>query len=317
MLRVIGSFIITALLLSLCSCAAPDTAGSDAPAQAAERIVSGYYISTSVCIALGLTDRLVGIEARAETRPIYELSAPELLELPNVGTARDFNLEACLALDPDLVLLPVRLQDIADTLEEMGVPVILLNPETHDGVLDMISAIGTATGADQRAEQLKSWYEGMLADIMLRRVAISYTPSVYIAGVGSWLTTAPRDMFQSSLVEAAGGHNVANDMPSSGWVDVSYEQLLFMNPEVIIIPSEADYDKEDILADAQLAALSAVETGRIYKMPSDYEAWDSPIPAAMLGAKWLLSVLHEGMDIADELQRDVEDFYREFYLIML
>ena len=35
-----------------------------------QRIVSGYYISSSACIALGLTDRLLGIEAKAKSRPI-------------------------------------------------------------------------------------------------------------------------------------------------------------------------------------------------------------------------------------------------------
>ena len=78
-----------------------------------QRIVSGYYISTSLLIALGKTDKLVGIEAKADTRPIYSLSAPQLLELPNVGSAKEFDLEGCAALEPDLVILPLKLQDAA------------------------------------------------------------------------------------------------------------------------------------------------------------------------------------------------------------
>ena len=75
-----------------------------------ETIVSGYYISTSLLIALGMEDKLVGIEAKADKRPIYKLSAPELLDLPNVGTAKEFNLEATAALKPDLVILPVKIR---------------------------------------------------------------------------------------------------------------------------------------------------------------------------------------------------------------
>ena len=44
-----------------------------------ERIVSGYYVSTSMLIALGQKDKLVGIEAKADMRDIYRLSAPELI----------------------------------------------------------------------------------------------------------------------------------------------------------------------------------------------------------------------------------------------
>ena len=78
-----------------------------------EKLVSGYYISTSLLIALGLDDKLVGIEAKADKRAIYRLSAPALIELPNVGTAKEFDLEGCAALEPDLVLLPLKLKSAA------------------------------------------------------------------------------------------------------------------------------------------------------------------------------------------------------------
>ena len=72
-----------------------------------QRLVSGYYISTSLLIALDLKDQLVGIEAKADKRAIYKLAAPELIQLPNVGTAKEFDLEGCAALEPDLVILPL------------------------------------------------------------------------------------------------------------------------------------------------------------------------------------------------------------------
>ena len=53
-----------------------------------ERIVSGYYISSSACIALGLSDKMVGIEHKSAKRPIYKLAAPALIALPDVGSAK-------------------------------------------------------------------------------------------------------------------------------------------------------------------------------------------------------------------------------------
>ena len=50
-------------------------------------LASGYYISTSLLIALGVQDELVGVEAKADKRTIYSLSAPELQSLPSIGTA--------------------------------------------------------------------------------------------------------------------------------------------------------------------------------------------------------------------------------------
>ena len=48
---------------------------------------------------------------QADSRPIYSLAAPELLELPSVGTAKEFDLEGCAALEPDLVVLPLKLKE--------------------------------------------------------------------------------------------------------------------------------------------------------------------------------------------------------------
>ena len=122
--------------------------------QAPQRLVSGYYITTSMLIALGLEDRLVGIEAKADSRPIYALAAPELLELPSVGTAKEFDLEGCAALAPDLVILPIKLKDTVAALEELGIPTLLVNPEDLTLLAETIEMLGAATGAREQAAAL-------------------------------------------------------------------------------------------------------------------------------------------------------------------
>ena len=282
-----------------------------------ERIVSGYYISSSACIALGLSDKLAGIEAKADSRPIYALAAPELLALPNVGTAKEFNLEGCIALEPDLVILPVHLRDSADIMTELGIPVILVNPEGYDELLEMITLIGDAAGAGERAERLLTYYGDMRNKINDFIAGAADKPVVHMCGVGSYLTTAPKDMYQSVLIGIAGGQNAAREIEGNKWTPISYEQLLAMDPEVIIIPSEAGYDKKDILADEQLAALNAVINGRIYQMPDDYEAWDSPVPSSILGMLWLVNILHGDVYSPETLNNDVSAFYNDFYGIRL
>jgi iron complex transport system substrate-binding protein len=276
-----------------------------------ERIVSGYYISTSAIIALGLTDKLVGIEARAATRPIYSLAVPALLKLPNVGTARDFNIEACITLHPDLVILPIRLRVSAEILEELGIPVLLVDPESPEEIISMITLIGNAVNAEQRAAMLIEHHNRSLEEINLLTWKIVERPVVYMGGVGSYLTTAPRDMYQSELIEIAGG--AAPAIEGNSWTTISYEQLLAINPDVIIIPSEAGYSKEDITCDAQLVNLSAVRNGRIYKMPASFEAWDSPVPSFTLGIRWLLSVLHEDVYPMESMREYAAAFYSRFY----
>lgn len=297
-------------------CSSPATSGTAEESQPAQRIVSGYYITTSACIALGLEDRMVGIEAKADKRPIYKLAAPELLGLPSVGTAKEFDLEGCAALKPDLVILPKKLTEQAEILEGMGIKTLVVNPESMEELEDTIRSIAAETGTKDRAEELIGWYAAKkekLAGIAGQTGDKERRPSVYIAGTSSVLRAATPQMYQNSLIEMAGGVNAAADLKDKGWADISYEQLITYDPEVMVVISEAEYTKEDVLKDSQLAGTAAVKNGSVYEMPSSFEAWDSPVPSGILGSMWLSSILHEGDYPFDEFREEAAEFYREFY----
>ena len=278
----------------------------------AETVVSCYYVSSYAMMALGLSDRLVGIENKAASRPIYSMSAPHFLELPAVGTMKECNVELIASLDPDLVIMPKKLAQSAETLTELGLDVLLVAPEDHEALCDMISLIGAACGVQERAQQLISYYDSKTT-VLSSLTAQANKPTVYMGGNSSYLTAAPAGMYQSSLIELAGGVNAAAALEGDYWTEVSYETILAYNPEVIIIPSGADYTAEDIRNDAQLSALTAVKNGAIYTMPSGIEEWDSPIPSGILGAMWLTSVLHPDLYTADTFAADATHFYETFY----
>ncbi len=120
-------------------------------------------------------------------------------------------------------------------------------------------------------------------------------------------------MYQSKLIETAGGVNAAKDIEGDYWTAVSYETLLQLNPEVIIVPSGATYSVQDILNDTQLTSLTAIKNKAVYQMPKGIEEWDSPIPSGILGTMWLTSILHENDYPFDNFIKDVSSFYKSFY----
>lgn len=280
--------------------------------QAPQRLVSGYYITTSMLIALGLEDRLVGIEAKADSRPIYALAAPELLELPSVGTAKEFDLEGCAALAPDLVILPIKLKDTVAALEELGIPALLVNPEDLTLLAETIEMLGAATGAREQAAALLDNNAQTEAELTAL-LAEADRPRVYLAGNSSYLSTAGEKMYQNTLIELGGGQNVAAGIGDTYWAEISYEQLLTWNPEVIVIVPEAAYTREELLGDPQLSGLDAIENGAVYEMPSAFEAWDSPVPSAMLGSRWMAAVLHGDVYAFKTFCADAAAFYAAFY----
>ena len=258
--------------------------------KAPEKIASSYYISTSLLLALGLQDKLVGIEAKANTRNIYKLAAPAIVSLPNMGTAKEFNTEACVAAAPDVVFLPMKLKKTADTLE----------------------SVGKITNNVGRAEALNNSIKIFLADNKTN-VSGENTPSVYLAGNSSVLSTAGSKMYQNTLLTNAGGKNVASELTDTYWANVSYEQILAWNPDYIVIAADATYSADDILNDANLAGCNAVKNKNVVKLPNDIEAWDSPVPGSFLGSIYIASVLHPEKVTKDFYETCVTKFYESFY----
>lgn len=283
----------------------------------AERIVSGYYITSSMLIALGVKDQTVGIEAKADKRPIYKMAAPEFLQLPNVGTSKEFDLEGCISLEPDLVILPIKLTEQAEILSDMGIPAIVVNPESMEALKETIVMLGKASGQEERAASLISYYDErteLLKNLVENRKASDEkTPKIYIAGTSDILRAAAPAMYQNSLIELSGGKNAAFDLTDKSWTNISYEKLLSYDPDMIIVIPEADYTKEDVLEDEQLQGVRAVASGAVYEMPSAFEAWDSPVPSGILGGMWLSSIVNEEQYPFEAFRKDAVEFYKRFY----
>lgn len=55
----------------------------------AEKIVSSYYISTAILISLGLSDNLVGIEAKADTRELYKKAANDIISFLQLAAEKE------------------------------------------------------------------------------------------------------------------------------------------------------------------------------------------------------------------------------------
>ena len=274
-------------------------------------LASGYYISTSLLIALGVQDELVGVEAKADKRNIYSLSAPEIQSLPSIGTAKEFDLEGCAALAPDLVIVPAKLKDSIPQMEEMGLTVLAVKPENQADLFGAIELLAQATNTVARGEELEMAIDSNLA-ALAEAVVATDAPSVYLAGNSSVLETAGPAMYQNTMIENANGTNAAS-VEDTYWAEVSYEQILDWNPDYIILASDAEYDVDSVLNDAALADCTAVKEGHVYQLPHAVEAVDSPIPASFLGSVYLASVLHPEQVTEEYYHAAADEFYGSFY----
>ena len=332
----ISTLLVLTLLLSLTACGLNDTPMESTPVTSAtavshypvtvtdqagrevtitkepQRLISSYYITTSLLMALDLDERLVGVEDNAGLRPIYSLSNPIILELPSIGTAKELDLEACAALAPDLAILPMKVRDSVEDLEALGITVLLVNPESQELLIEMIQLVATATNTEEKAEALMGFIE-IQENYLTEILSGADMPSVYLASNSSFLSTAGDSLYQSDMIRLAGGRNVAGEIEDTYWAQIDYEQLLAWDPEYIILPSSAKYTVADVMEDPNLSGCRAVVNGNVYQIPGDVESWDSPVPGSILGAFWLANILHpEKMTHTDYLEI-MNEYYETFY----
>ena len=205
-----------------------------------QRLISAYYITTSLLMALDLDEQMVGIENTPEKRAVYGLSAPKLLELPTVGTAKELDIEACLALEPDLMILPMKLKSTVEVLEEFDIDVLLVDPEDQERLIAMIELVALAANREEQAQQVLAFIQEQ-QEFLNESLADTERPSVYLAGNSSMLKTAGDAMYQSNMIRLAGGMNAASGIEDTYWAEIDYEQLLSWDPEYIILAAEAVY----------------------------------------------------------------------------
>lgn len=281
----------------------------------AEKIVSSYYISTAILIALGLEDNLVGIEMKADTRNLYKAAAPQLLELPAVGSGKGINVEETAALSPDLVIIPKKLQDSVTSFEELGIPVLVVDPETLDNYMACVELLGTVTGTEEKSTALLNYYTEKMDEVSALTADLTdeERPAVYLSAGSDYLSTCTSKMYQNDLIAMAGGRNVSAELTDGYWQAISAEQLLSWNPAYVFAVSYAEYSLDDIKNDSALAGMDAIENDRVYTFPSDLEPWDYPTPSSVLGILWLTNQLHPDLYTEEEYVAEAEAFYQEFF----
>lgn len=224
--------------------------------------------------------------------------------------------EALLALGVNLVFTNANNgPEEADTYANAGMAAIAVRGETFDEVYDTARMMGFIFDKPERAEEVISFISGKLETISDRVSSLKEKdiPSVMLCGSSGIYSVATRDMFQSEMIEYAGGTNVGAEYTGSKWAKIGAEDVINWDPEYIILSSSCtDEELQEVLNDPALAPVSAIQNGNVYVFPSTLGWWDFPLPQAMLGIAWLATVLHP--DLFEDI--DMLSLANETYELM-
>jgi len=193
-----------------------------------QRIISLAPSNTEILFALGLVDRVVGVTE-------YCNYPPEAKDKPSIGGFSTPNIEALVALSPDLILATsIHAKRIIPQLEKRGIAVFALAPQTLAEVLEAITLVGEITGRESEASGLVAEMRNRVKVVTdkMDNLPQEQRPRVFYVTWHDPLKTSGSGTRHDELIQKAGGTNIARDI--SGHADISLETVIEANPEVII-----------------------------------------------------------------------------------
>lgn len=308
-----------------------DMAGRKVTVPVAENIESVFSAGPVAAIFLYMVapDKLLGWN--------YELNDVEksiildkYQDLPNFGMGDAVNYEAVIAANPTIAINSGKINDAmvsdCDALSEsLGIPVVAVDNELNNSA-EAFRFMGELLGVEDHAEELAQYAEQVFTDInVLSDIPEEKKVSVYFGNGEDSLETAPRGSQHAQILDAINAVNVADlELGDGSRVQISAEQLLAWDPDVIVVNGEPKADKsgssaaEDILSNPDYASLKAVQDQKVYGTPNAPFSWvDRPAgPNRLIGMRWFSALIYPEY-IKCDINEEIHKFFDLFYHVDL
>jgi len=275
----------------------------------------------SILVFAVAPDRLIGWTSawRDTERPFI---AKRYADLPTLGrlTGRGntANVEVVLQAKPDVIIdygtVNATFSSLADRVQQQsGIPYLLLDGD-FDRMAEAILQIGRIANEEKRAESLARYAQETVSDINQRvaKIPAGQRPRVYYGRGPQGLNTGLAGSINVESIEQLGAVNVAAELGKGGLVQVSIEQVLRWNPDVVITIDPNFYalaTKHPLWRE-----LPAIKAGRIHLAPNVPFGWIDFPPSInrLVGLRWLARILYPQV-FPEDLRPVVRDFYTRCY----
>lgn len=254
-----------------------------------ETIVSIQASNTEIAFALGVGDKLIG-------RSDYDNYPEEALKIEKVG-GQDINAELVLTLLPDVALVTdyhyKTHPDVLKKFEEAGIEVVVVGSATSfEDVYENIEMIGEATGTKTEAEEIVTDMKERLQAIKDKAadsikdkkkvwVEVSPAPDIFTTG---------KNTFMHEMLESIQAVNAAEDQ--EGWVKMTEEEIVKLDPEVIITTYGyyIDNPTAEVLNREGWTEVPAVKNGKVFDVDNDTVT--RPGPRLIEGVETLAELIY-------------------------
>ena len=256
----------------------------------AQRIVSLAPSNTELLFA-------IGADTQVMARDTFSDFPPQALDLPDIGGGfGELDTETILSLEPDLVLVAdITPAEQVQSLEELGLVVFALpNPNIIKELYDNLGVVGQLTGQEANAEAVADELRLRVAAVE-EQVATVETPPLVFYQLDSTDPNAPWTAglgnFIDTLITMAGGVNLGSSLDSP-WVQISVEELITQNPDVIFIGdfTWGGVTAADVIARPGWDVIAAVQNAQVFEFDDNLAS--RPGPRLVDGLEAMAALLH-------------------------
>lgn len=260
--------------------------------------------------ALGIWDQVVAVGRHAYLNDLMRAVRPDIAqEYVSAGSGMDVNIEAVLKAKPDIVITWSIKPELVRYLEQRGLNVVAVHPESIEELHEAIRFHGVAFGREARARQVIAESKRMFSGIVEKTGAVPPELRKKVLWLSSKPTTvAGGSAMYDDLIKAIGAVNPAAAY-GQRYVGVSMERILAWNPDVIFIWGNAKYGVDDILNNPQWRHVKAVKSGRVYKAPE----WSTLSPRAAATALVMAWQVYPEKFGAAGVKNELDVFHRRVF----
>jgi iron complex transport system substrate-binding protein len=256
--------------------------------KAPNKIISLLPSDTEIIYALGEGDKLIAVDT-------YSNYPEEAKKKQQLDSGDKTNIEAIIGLKPDLVILGEMAQTESQfkQLEDAGIKVVVTEAGDIAQTYKVIEMMGKTLNKSAKAAEI---INGMKNDFEQIKAKVKNNPpkKVYIeiSPLKYKLWSCGKGTFQDELLTLIGATNIFSDI--SSWKEVSEEQVLSRNPQIIITTVGPMYGIADPVSEIKGRAnwneIDAVKNGKVFVTDSD--AIQRPGPRLATAAKDLVKIIY-------------------------
>lgn len=195
--------------------------------QDAERIISLTPHATELLFSVAADKQIVGVVEYSDF--------PEAAKaIPRIGNYAGLNIEAIVALQPDLIIYwpegnPAR--DI-QRLKQLKMPLFASDPNTFAEIADDIKRFGSLTFHEENSEEIA---DDFLSEVekLRQKNQDKKKLRVFFQVWDKPLLSQNGDTFISQVISLCGGENIFADLPIKS-PQISIEAVLAEDPDIIL-----------------------------------------------------------------------------------